>query len=108
MVGETVSASRQRLQQHAQQFRCLFASATSVPAHMAKIQSLLQQQWALRAGPGELATSVTVGQVVHQVHQQVQRYKQLLLVMLQPPPDPIPCHAYILVGLFNVCWLWPA
>ena len=44
----------------------------------------------------------------HQARQQVQRYKQALLVMLRPPPDPVPCHPYVLVGLFNVCRLWPA
>jgi hypothetical protein len=103
-----VSASRQRLQRHAQRFRRLFASAASVPARTAQIRSLLQQQWALRAGPGEPATSVAVGQVVHQASQQVQRYKWLLLAMPRPPPDPVPCHAYVLVGLFNVCQLWPA
>jgi hypothetical protein len=54
------------------------------------------------------ATSIAVGQVVHQARQQVQRYKRLLLAMLRPPPDPVPCHAYVLVGLFNVCRLWPA
>jgi hypothetical protein len=108
VAGETVSASRQRLQRHVERFRRLFASATSVPACTAQMQSLLQQQWALRAGPGELATSVAVGQVVHQARQQVQRYKRLLLEMPRPPPDLVPCHAYVLVGLFNVCRLWPA
>ncbi len=107
-VGETVSANRQRLQRHAKRFRHLFASAASVPARMAQMRSLLQQQWAQRAGPGEPATSVAVGQVMHQARQQVQRYKRLLLEMPRPPPDPIPCHAYVLVGLFNVCRLWPA
>ncbi len=96
-MGETVSASRQWLQRRAQWFRHRFASAASVTACMAQMQSLLQQQWALRAGPGEPAISVAVGQLV-----------DLLLVMLRPPPDPVPCHVYVLVGLFNVCWVWPA
>ncbi len=100
-VGETVSANRQRLQRHAKLFRYLFASAASVPARMAQMRSLLQQLWALRAGPGEPATSVAAGQVVHQARQQVQRYKR-------PPPNTVPCHAHVLVGLFNVCRLWPA
>jgi hypothetical protein len=89
-VGETVSAHRQRLQRHAMRFRHLFASAASVPARVAQMRSMLQQQWAQRAGPGEPATSVAVGQVVHQGRQQVQRYKRLLLAMLRPPPDPVP------------------
>jgi hypothetical protein len=74
----------------------------------AQLQSLLQQQWAQRAGPGKPATSVTVGQVVHQARQQAQSYKRLLLAMAEPMPDWVPCHAYVLVGMFNVCRLWPA
>jgi hypothetical protein len=53
VAGETVSASRQRLQRHAQRFRRLFASAASVPARTTQMRSLLQQQWAQRAGPGD-------------------------------------------------------
>ncbi len=108
VAGETVLAGRQRLQRHAERFRHLYASATSGPARKAQLQSLLQQQWAQRAGPGEPATSVTVGQVVHQARQQAQSYKRLLLAMAEPMPDWVPCHAYVLVGVFNLCRLWPA
>jgi hypothetical protein len=72
-------ANRQRLQRYAKWFHHLFASAASVPACMAQVWSMLQQQWAQRTGPGEPATSIAVGQVVHQARQQVQRYKWLLL-----------------------------
>jgi hypothetical protein len=108
VAGEAVSAGRQRLQRHAERYRRLFASAASDPARKAQLQLLLQQQWARRAGPGQPATSVTVGQVLHQARQQAQSYKRLLLAMKEPIPDSVPCRAYVLVGMFNICRLWPA